>query len=265
MNALKKAFKKNSHNLLFKLISDFGRSIYRIYENRNHHIDCNGESNVLRLLSKTNPKVIVDIGANEGEYSEHAAIHNPGSQIHAMEPVPSTYESLKKHVAAYENVKCHCLGGYKVSGSKVINYYKESGHSSLEDVSHINGAASRQIEIQLISGDEFMKQEGIEQIDFLKIDVEGVELDVLYGFEKAIANNRIKAIQFEYGNINIICKTLLYDFYQYFVSKGYVVGKVYPKYVDFRPYQYKHEDFIGPNFVAVLEEEKELIRVLYNK
>jgi hypothetical protein len=37
---------------------------------------------------------------------------------------------------------------------------------------------------------------------------------------------------------------------------------VYPKNIEFRKYQYKHEDFLGPNFVAVHESEKELINVL---
>lgn len=72
-------------------------------------------------------------------------------------------------------------------------------------------------------------------------------------------------IQFEYGYINITTKKLLIDFYNYFESKGYMVGKIFPKYVEFRKYEFKHEDFLGPNFIAVKKTETELIKLLIEK
>ena len=39
---------------------------------------------------------------------------------------------------------------------------------------------------------------------------------------------------------------LLYDFYEFFETRGYVVGKIYPNYVDFRAYDLNDEDFLGP-------------------
>jgi hypothetical protein len=114
----------------------------------------------------------------------------------------------------------------------------------------------------LVSGDDFIKENNIDSIDFLKLDVEGAEFDALLGFEKAIKSGIVKLIQFEYGYINISTKKLLIDYYQFFESHGYLVGKVYPKNVEFRDYHFKHEDFIGPNFVAVKKSETALINLL---
>jgi hypothetical protein len=48
--------------------------------------------------------------------------------------------------------------------------------------------------------DEVCSTEGIERIDFLKIDTEGYEMDVLLGAADMLERNRIDAIQFEFGD-----------------------------------------------------------------
>ena len=68
---------------------------------------------------------------------------------------------------------------------------------------------------------------------------------------RALAEGRIGVIQFEYGQANIVTRFLLRDFHLLLESHGYSVGKLYPARVDFRSYRFEHEDFIGPNFVAV--------------
>ena len=110
-----------------------------------------------------------------------------------------------------------------------------------------------------------MRNQNIASVDFLKLDVEGAEYDALLGFENAIKQGTIKAVQFEYGYINISTKKLLIDYYTFFEANGYVLGKVFPKMVEFRKYHFKYEDFIGPNFIAVKKTETELIKMLSNR
>jgi hypothetical protein len=69
-------------------------------------------------------------------------------------------------------------------------------------------------------------------------------------------------VQFEYGYINIATRILLIDYYEFFTKHGYIVGKLYPNKVEFRDYAFKHEDFIGPNFIAVRKTDIELIELL---
>jgi hypothetical protein len=100
-------------------------------------------------------------------------------------------------------------------------------------------------------GDEYAKDQGIERIDLLKIDVEGAEHLVLEGLDALLASGNIDVIQFEYGMVNIITHFLLRDFYQFFESQGYLVSKLFPDHVDFRNYELEDEKFRGPNYVAV--------------
>ena len=44
-----------------------------------------------------------------------------------------------------------------------------------------------------------------------------------------------------------------------------MLGKIFPKSVEFRQYHFKYEDFIGPNFLAVHSSEKDLIKALGNR
>jgi hypothetical protein len=85
------------------------------------------------------------------------------------------------------------------------------------------------------------------------------------GFEEHIKAKKIKMVQFEYGYINITTRKLLIDFYDFFEKHGYTLGKIYPKTVEFKDYHYKLEDFLGPNIIAVSNNETELINLLKKK
>ena len=87
---IKRAFKNNSHNLLFKIIADFGRGINKLYENSNHDISCNGEIVVLKKLAKISAPIIIDGGANVGKYALLIHKYNTNSKIYALEPVDSS-------------------------------------------------------------------------------------------------------------------------------------------------------------------------------
>jgi hypothetical protein len=149
--------------------------------------------------------------------------------------------------------------------SKEINVFDSDAHASLYDIQGLSYKPNKKITIELAKGDEFMEKNNINSVDLLKLDIEGAEFDALLGFENSIKSGKIKAIQFEYGYINISTKKLLIDFYSFFEANGYVLGKIFPKTVEFRKYEFKYEDFIGPNFIAVKKAETNLINSLSKK
>ncbi len=156
-------------------------------------------------------------------------------------------------------------GLYKKNCTREIYIFPSDTHSSLYDIEGLSYESNERQTIELIKGDDFLRNNQIAEVDFLKLDIEGAEYDAIIGFEEHIKNGKIKMIQFEYGYINISTKKLLVDFYGYFESNGYLIGKVFPKTVEFRPYAFKYEDFLGPNYIAVKKTETALINLLMNK
>jgi FkbM family methyltransferase len=262
---VKRFLKRNSHNSLFKSLAGFGRSLNRFYENRNHDIHSNGELTVLQKLSRFRPGVIIDGGANTGEYSLLAGGLCPESRIYSFEPVKSTFEKLRENVRGCSNIFPERKGLFKENCTRTINIFDSDAHSSLYDIRGISYSPNGQETIELVRGDDFMRDCKLDKVDLLKIDVEGAEYDALVGFGENIGKGKIRMIQFEYGYINISTKKLLVDFYSFLESRGYLIGKIFPGTVEFRKYEFKHEDFIGPNYLAVRESETELITALMKK
>jgi hypothetical protein len=56
---------------------------------------------------------------------------------------------------------------------------------------------------------------------------------------------------------------LLADYYRFFEDRGFVLGKLFPRHVEFKHYDIgRDENFLGPNFVAVREARPDLVRLL---
>ena len=262
MSRLKRFVKINSHNSFFKALAGFGRSLNRYYENRNHDFKSNGEGTVLEKLANFDPLIIIDGGANIGNYSLQISKVIPEAIIYSFEPVDDTYNQLVNNTKESPKIIPLNKGLFSKTCNKEINIYRSHTHSSVYDIEGLPYEALRKVPINLVKGDDFVKEYKIDRIDFLKIDVEGSEFDVLTGFTDSFKRGIIRAVQFEYGYINITTKKLLIDFYKFFESHNYIVGKIFPKIVEFREYNYLYEDFIGPNFIAVNRSEEKLIRLL---
>ena len=119
-----------------------------------------------------------------------------------------------------------------------------------------------EITAQITTGDAYMRAHQIDGIDFLKIDVEGAEWDVLKGFADAFAARKIQMVQFEYGPLNLQTRQMLGDFWKFFTDNDFTVGKLYPEGLAFKAFDLTDEDFTGPNFIACLNSRADLIGAL---
>jgi len=262
---LKRFVKRNSHNAFFKVLAGFGRALNRHYENRNHDIYSNGELTVIKKIAKLEPTIIIDGGANIGKYSTILTEYCKKANIYSFEPVSNTYKILESNLKGLKNVHLEMKGLFSENIFKEINLFPSSTHSSIFEIEGLKHRIRDTTKIELIKGDDFLKENNINQLDFIKLDLEGSEYEALLGFKEIISKQNVRMIQFEFGYINITTKKLLVDFYNFFNDFGYVLGKVFPKTVEFREYNFIYEDFLGPNFVAVRKDDEELIRLLTNK
>ena len=246
--------KHRRSRLIQKLDQSF-IGFHRAYENMNYDFSSNGEENVLKRLKATiSCKTIFDVGANSGEWSCLTSTIFPDAHIHAFEIMPETFQSLLNATSQIENFSPHNVGLSDVEGT--IPVYYSPDKSSLatcvpEFSEKFHRYKPKKLVTNITKGDIFCRNKSIDTIDFLKIDVEGHEHNVLKGFEGMLKAGRVKIIQFEYGYVNICTHFLLKDYYEYLEGFDMKIGKIYPRYVDFREYSYSDENFFGPNYLAV--------------
>ena len=232
--------------------------------NVNWNMNTNGEIRVLRLISRRNPAVAFDVGANRGEWSSNFGKMVPSCKIYAFEIVPDTFLALKETVDRLKNVVPVNSGLSDLPGKIFINV--SDTDSTVSTAYPIRGMAyhdrlyTAQVQCSVTTGNEFMRSNGIGVIDFLKIDVEGMDFAVLEGFGDKLKD--VKIIQFEYGVFNIPARKLLIDFFDLLTKYGFVVGKIFPKNVVFFEYHFRHENFYGGNFIAVKKDDIEFMNIL---
>jgi FkbM family methyltransferase len=135
--------------------------------------------------------LFVDIGANIGVYSILAA--SMGAKVIAIEPMPSTYETLKKNVSFNNFDNLVDTFNIAISDKKE----KLNFSNDLDALNHVllqNEDYSNSINISACRLDEILN----ERIPkFIKIDVEGFETKVFKSAKQVFANNNLKCVIIE--------------------------------------------------------------------
>jgi FkbM family methyltransferase len=255
------AIARRRDRFLFRALASASTLYLDMYANVCFEMDVNGERRVLSVLAARGADCILDVGANVGDWSIAAAGLAPRARIEAFEIVPDTAEELRRHLAAVgaSAVNVNAIGLSDADGTVEVAHLPGFSQGSSAAVVQPAGEVQwRTCRVQ--TGDGFCAEHGIDHVDFLKIDVEGLEGRVLAGFHRMLSSAQIDVVQFEYGHLNASVRFLLGDFYDLFDGHGYAVGKIYPDRVDFHDYDaWRDENFKGPNYLAVRRELTELI------
>lgn len=221
----------------------------------NDDMRTNGELHFLRQ-TLTNCETVFDVGANVGNWAELALQINPRLRLHCFEPSQPTFLRLLAK-AFPPHVVCNPFGLGSAQGERTLYVFDEgSGLNSLYRRQGLEAGygltpQQRTETAHLDTLDHYCQKHGVFDIDLLKADVEGHELEVFKGAKQMLAKRRIKIIQFEYGGCNIDARVLLKDFFDFFQPHGYAFYKIYPKELRrVERYDQRFEDFQYQNWIV---------------
>lgn len=179
------------------------------------------------LLKKYMPEdpVIVEAGAQFGEDISWKVQMWPNSQIHAFEPSPESYDELKKNTLSFKNVTTHKLALSNNPGLQ--NFYLAGGASSLLKPSegfnndYFHADLNHPIQVEVIQLDQWAQQNQVKKIDFIWLDTEGNELNVLQSGLQILKT--VKLIFTEINFNRFWEKCVLYeDLKSFLVTQGFV-------------------------------------------
>ena len=195
-----------------------------------------GTLKFINLVLKNSDSTFLDIGANIGLMSMHAASSLKGKgRVIAFEPVQFFFDKLNINIKLNEFKNIQTIKKGVGSIATKIPIYLDGGCPSVISKFRDEKGATEMIDVEPL--DEILKNENITNVDFIKIDVEGFEFDVLKGAMQTIKNCKpvlcieyIKKIADESFNVKVLTEYLKelnseYRFFQ-FIDTSRVEGKL---------------------------------------
>jgi FkbM family methyltransferase len=184
------------------------------------------------FIRSRNIDVVVDVGANVGQYGERLRHAGYSGWIVSAEPVRQSYEALKARAAADPGWKVLNLAFGQESGRAVINVSEASVLSSLQ--AQTSAAAEFNPEFK-VTGRETVQVARLDEIfhdlpkgrRFLKVDTQGYEQQVLEGSAGCISE--FLGVQLELPIIHLYEEVWrFHEAVSYMERRGFEISNIIP-------------------------------------
>lgn len=175
----------------------FARLGYRYYKIRYQPFGIDHSFDIRRFLEADgNVSVVFDVGANEGQSASIYAEQFPEAIVYSFEPVALTFARLVENTRDLEHVKPFHMAFGAEAAELDIRLFDQSVRNSFRYLADVT-PGGRTERVRVTTLDAFVAEHRVEQIDFLKIDTEGFDLEVLHGARTMLAAGRITFILVE--------------------------------------------------------------------
>ena len=166
------------------------------------------EQQLVRRIVKAGMTVF-DIGAHIGKYTRlFSILVGYEGKVYAFEPTESSFRKLASAVKQFgcTNVtlinKAVWVQNRKVTLNEFPEEYSVWNSLGLPEMKNphdpkVTVPIERSVDVEAVTLDSFCQQNNIENIDYLKLDIEGSELEVLVGSSRLLENKAIRHLQFE--------------------------------------------------------------------
>ena len=185
-----------------------------------------GEKKFLQSISQ-DLKISLDIGANIGKYTELLLLES-NSKIISFEPLKEAFNELKK----IENINQDRLKVFNYAlgeenTSLELNFSDEKSEKAtfikdIDKLSFFEHEKNKKLMTKILTLDNFFLENSSlinnKDIDLIKIDTEGFELEVIKGAKETIKNKKPKYIQLEFNWHQLFKNHSMYQFSQHLIN-----------------------------------------------
>jgi FkbM family methyltransferase len=224
-----------------------------IGESKNIHNEVFAAAKFLNKLGIERP-IVLDIGANVGLFSRALLEKIPNAKCYLFEPSPTAIAKLNEILGHDHRVTIFPFAlGKETKRGRLYFDNPGSGLSSLtrRRLDHFNIFMDKSHSIDIVKGDDVMRSNQIFP-HYIKIDVEGHEMEVLLGLRETI--EKAKVIQFEFGGCNIDTRTFFQDFWYFFTSRSFTVYRIARnKVIEIPRYSEVDECFLNSNYLCIAD------------
>ena len=227
-----------------KILVDTGEHIgFNLYWNGGY------ENEVVWILDKIIDKdsVCVDIGANIGIYT--ILCSEKGNKVISFEPHPAFHQRLLDNIErnGFKNVTAHQLALSSEKGGAILFSPPDSMRNKSATMKEINSELTEKISVKKDTLDNFLAKEA--RIDFIKIDTDGSDADVILGGKELIKKFK-PTVLFEYIKEFPEIKARYDEAMSFLKGEGYELFEVLDR-------ELKEFDGTSDNFANILAIKKQ--------
>jgi FkbM family methyltransferase len=194
--------------------------------------DLGSEIVVAAKFIKTEIPVLMDVGANWGEWSRGMLRVFPRcSRLLIVEPQSKCLEGIAKIDFPGKEVFACAVADQPGE----LNFYTAEEAETWacasffpREETYFAGIKQRKVVVPVRTLDEILSDAGVQRVDFMKMDLEGAELLALKGAEVCLRSGKIAALSFEFGSGNINSRTFFRDFWGFLREFGFSLFRVTP-------------------------------------
>src|SRR6266705_2669800 len=119
--------------------------------------------------------VVVDVGANVGQFAESVIAHQPYAQLHLFEPIPEAFEALRRHLADLGGIHFNnlALGNFNGQRDLVVRRFDEAtsflelGKRLIDGVYGLDFASDRTITAEVRRLTDYVHANDVPAIELL--------------------------------------------------------------------------------------------------
>ncbi|MBR0959032.1 FkbM family methyltransferase [Bradyrhizobium japonicum] len=192
------------------LVKDRLKSFVRSagYEIRRHH------PNLAEFLQSRSVNLVLDVGANEGQFAQDLRLQGYTGRVVSFEPVLDVFKRLEKRCEADQKWDCRNTALGDVNGVIQINVSKNTAMSSIVNQTEIgrNSIYESEVvridEVEIATLDSIFEEFAGERV-FLKVDTQGFEQSVLRGAANSL--HSLLGVQLELPLVHLYEDTWKFD------------------------------------------------------
>ena len=213
------------------------------------------QKRIIKFLHKKGFKnfdIILDIGAHKGESINLFLSNFKIMNIYSFEASPITFEILSNKIDHFRNKfkdSKLIIENYAIGATKkkvLLKQLKESSSSTIRNLNEESkyfkkklfflqgdkkGSFFKEVEVEQIKLSDYLIKNNIGNVDFLKIDTEGYEFEVLIGAKDALS--KIGIVLFEHHYDDMITKNYKFsDIHNFFLTNNFT--QLYKSKMPFR-------------------------------
>jgi len=179
---------------------------------------------------------VIDVGANLGYYALlESRLVGPKGKVYAIEPVAQNYEVLVKNIELNKahNVKAFRLAMGSVNGCMEMLLSCNSNHGTFMDASlfsnfyteRMEKIGRNKVQMEMLTLDKFIEDQGIEKVDLIRMDVEGYEVEIVKGMAETLVKlspQLLIELHFVHFENERLLDQMIFDI----LNKGYEIDKL---------------------------------------